>query len=169
MSSNSIIELNSSESKTTIINNEISNQSIEIPELPIILSNKQSSTSSDWESDSDDTDSNRDDDDEFPFDLTFDWLEEQMRSGTDLRPLLSRIISGLPDDISQSAMYELLMDIFLPFRQRKELEEYKTLDDAVELIRTRKNILVLTGAGISVSCGSKFFLNFSISQISSTV
>jgi hypothetical protein len=157
MSSNSIIDLNSSESKTPIIHDETSNQSIEIPEPATTSPNKQLLSSSDSDSDSDDTDSDSDDD-EFPIDLTFDLLDEQMRSGVDLRPLLSRIVSGLPDDISQSAMYELLMDIFLPFRQRKVLEEYKTLDDAVELIRTRKNILVLTGAGISVSCGSKYFL-----------
>ena len=162
MSSNSIIDQTSTESKTSIINDETSNQSIVIPEPPATSSSKQSSTSSDSDSDSDDTgsdsDNNDDDDDDFPFDLTFEWLDEQMRAGVDLRPLLSRIVSGLPDDISQSAMYELLMDIFLPFRQRKVLEEYKTLDDAVELIRTRKNILVLTGAGISVSCGSKYSL-----------
>jgi hypothetical protein len=160
MSSNSIIDHTSTESKTPTINDETSNQSIEIPEPPATSSSKQSSTSSDSDSDSDDTDSNSDnnDDDDFPFDLTFEWLDEQMRAGVDLRPLLSRIVSGLPDDISQSTMYELIMDIFLPFRQRKVLEEYKTLDDAVELIRTRKNILVLTGAGISVSCGSKYSL-----------
>ena len=135
MSSNPIIDF----IPTSPVHDETSNQSIEIPDPPAISSSSENSSSSD--SDSDD-------------DLTFDWLDEQMRTGVDLRPLLSRILPGLPNDVSQSTIYEILMDLFLPIRQRKVLEEYKTLDDAVELIRTRKNILILTGAGISVSCGS---------------
>jgi hypothetical protein len=152
-----MIDLASSEPKTPpIVHDETSNQSIEIPDPPTLLSTKQSSSSDSDDTDSD-SDTDSDTDDELPIDLTFDWLDEQMRSGVDLRPLLCRILPGLPDDVSQSTIYEILMDLFLPIRQRKVLEQYQTLDDAVELIRTRKNILVLTGAGISVSCGSKFF------------
>lgn len=36
---------------------------------------------------------------------------------------------------------------------RKKLEHYNTIDDAATLLKTRKNILVLTGAGISTSVG----------------
>jgi hypothetical protein len=153
MSSSSVIDFVSS---TPIVHDETSNQSIEIPDPPTLSSTKQSSSSDSDDTDSD-SDTDSDTDDELPIDLTFDWLDEQMRSGVDLRPLLCRILPGLPDDVSQSTIYEILMDLFLPIRQRKVLEQYQTLDDAVELIRTRKNILVLTGAGISVSCGSKFF------------
>jgi hypothetical protein len=156
MSSNPIIDLASSQPQTSIVHDETSNQSIEIPEPPTISSNKQSSNSDSYETISD-SDSNSDDDNDSPIDLTFDWLDEQMRAGVDLRPMLCRILPGLPDDISQSTMYEILMNLFLPIRQRKVLEQYQTLDDAVELIRTRKNIIILTGAGISVSCGSKSF------------
>jgi len=160
MSSNPIIDLVSSEPKTPTTHDETSNHSIEIPDPPTISSNKTSSSSDSDDTNTDsDSDSDLDSNDEFPIDLTFDWLDEQMRSGVDLRPLLSRILPGLPDDVSQSTIYEILMDLFLPFRQRKTLEQYQTLDDAVELIRTRKNILVLTGAGISVSCGSKYSLS----------
>ena len=90
-----------------------------------------------------------------PIDLSFDWFEEQMRAGVNLQPFLASIIPGLPPDISQSTVYEILMDLFLPFRRRKALADYQTLHDAVDLIHKSKNILVLTGAGISVSCGSK--------------
>lgn len=38
-------------------------------------------------------------------------------------------------------------------RRRSKLEHINTPDDVVDLIRRSKNILVLTGAGISVSCG----------------
>lgn len=36
---------------------------------------------------------------------------------------------------------------------RKKLPQYNTIDDAVSLIQEAKNILILTGAGISTSCG----------------
>ncbi|KZT59502.1 SIR2-domain-containing protein [Calocera cornea HHB12733] len=38
-------------------------------------------------------------------------------------------------------------------RDRERILQYETIDDAVRLIRDAKKILVLTGAGISVSCG----------------
>lgn len=149
MSTDPTVDLSPTEESATpaVLRDDASNRIIEIP---IQSSAKDEPSNSESNSNSDS------DDDDFPFDLTFEWLDEQMRTGADLHPFLSRIIPGLPQDVSQSTMYEILMNLFLPIRQRKALEQYKTLDDAVELIRTRKNILVLTGAGISVSCGSKF-------------
>ena len=38
-------------------------------------------------------------------------------------------------------------------RRRQKLPQYNTVDDAIHLLKTRKNIIVLTGAGISTSCG----------------
>lgn len=38
-------------------------------------------------------------------------------------------------------------------RQRRKLEEYNTLEDVLELLQKSKRIIVLCGAGISVSCG----------------
>ncbi|KAI0083958.1 SIR2-domain-containing protein [Irpex rosettiformis] len=43
------------------------------------------------------------------------------------------------------AMYQIL--------QRRTRLPYSTIDDAVDLIRNSRNILILSGAGISVSCG----------------
>ena len=143
MSSDALNNCTSSEAKTSTPTDEVSNQNNEI---------------SDSSSDSHSTDS---DGSEHSLDLTFDWFEEQLRTGVDLRPTLSRILPGLPDDIPQSAIYEIFMQLLLPFHRRTPLEQYKTLNDAVELIRTRQNILILTGAGISVSCGSKQFNIFS--------
>ncbi len=149
MSSSSVIDFVSS---TPIVHDETSNQSIEIPEPPILTATHISTdhpNSLDEHSDSDE--------DRLPMNITFDWIDEQMRAGVDLRPILSRILPGLPNDVSQTTLFDLLMNLFLPVQQRQPLEQYKTLDDAVELIRKCKNILVLTGAGISVSCGSKLF------------
>ena len=168
MSSSSVIEFVSSSS--SIVHDETSNQSIEIPEPPTLTvthistnNNNQKkiepSKNSDHSSDEDDGEET------LPMNITFDWIDEQMRAGVDLRPILTRMLPGLPTDVSQSTLFELLMDLFLPVQQRQPLEQYQTLDDAVELIRKSKNILILTGAGISVSCGSKLFNLFYFPQI----
>ena len=138
MSSTSLIDF-------AIIHDDTSNQSIEIPDPPTL--NVTQITTDKNSSDSDNHEET------IPVNLTFDWLDEQMRAGVDLRPILSKFLPGLPNDVSQSALFNLLMDLFLPIQQRQPLEQYQTLDHAVELIQKSKNILVLTGAGISVSCG----------------
>ena len=135
---------------SSILHDETSNQSIEIPDPPMLAATQIVA----------EINHRSDDDDEaaaaaIPMNLSFHWLDEQMRAGVDLRPLLARILPGLPSDVSQGALFQILMDFFLPVRQRQPLEQYQTLDHAVNLIRQCKNILVLTGAGISVSCGSK--------------
>ncbi len=38
-------------------------------------------------------------------------------------------------------------------RRRERLTQYNTPEDAVKLLREARRIVVLTGAGISVSCG----------------
>jgi NAD-dependent histone deacetylase SIR2 len=38
-------------------------------------------------------------------------------------------------------------------RRRDKLPQYNTVSDAIELLRRSKNIIVLSGAGISTSCG----------------
>ncbi|GAA5982482.1 hypothetical protein JCM5350_000428, partial [Sporobolomyces pararoseus] len=38
-------------------------------------------------------------------------------------------------------------------RNRERLEQYQTIEDAVSLIRKSKKILILSGAGVSTSCG----------------
>ena len=57
---------------------------------------------------------------------------------------------GAPDE----AYYPLLgMAIRRELAKRVKLEEYSTIDDVVSLLQESKNILVITGAGISTSLG----------------
>ncbi|KAK9696192.1 NAD-dependent histone deacetylase sir2 [Basidiobolus ranarum] len=48
-------------------------------------------------------------------------------------------------------LLELLISRFL--RERQRLPDVSTVEDVVRLIKESKNIMILTGAGVSVSCG----------------
>ncbi|KAK0397835.1 hypothetical protein QR680_002293 [Steinernema hermaphroditum] len=66
--------------------------------------------------------------------------------------------SYLPSSFNLDAMTdEQVVDLFYEFVGKPEIRErlpqYATLQDAVELIRKAKNIIVVSGAGVSVSCG----------------
>ncbi|KAJ3837099.1 SIR2-domain-containing protein [Lentinula raphanica] len=55
---------------------------------------------------------------------------------------------------SNSTLYYFLrVAMWKELRLRERLPQYNTISDAVNLIRNSKRILILTGAGISVSCG----------------
>jgi NAD-dependent histone deacetylase SIR2 len=59
-------------------------------------------------------------------------------------------LEGCPDE----SYYQLLsLAISRELSKRIKLPQYNTIDDAVELIKKAKNIIVLTGAGISTSLG----------------
>ncbi|KAI9789983.1 MAG: NAD-dependent histone deacetylase sir2 [Peltula sp. TS41687] len=59
-------------------------------------------------------------------------------------------LEGAPDD----AYYPLLgLAVARELSKRAKLPQYNTIDDAVELLKECKNIVVLTGAGISTSLG----------------
>lgn len=53
-----------------------------------------------------------------------------------------------------SFYYRILgLSIQRELRKRQKLAEYNTIDDAVALLKKSKNIVVITGAGISTSLG----------------
>ncbi|KAH8551390.1 DHS-like NAD/FAD-binding domain-containing protein [Umbelopsis sp. PMI_123] len=60
-------------------------------------------------------------------------------------------ISLLADDIQLLNLLRVVMTRFL--RKRRRLENVNTIEDVVEIMKNAKNIMVLTGAGVSVSCG----------------
>ncbi|KAJ2930536.1 hypothetical protein H1R20_g6553, partial [Candolleomyces eurysporus] len=53
----------------------------------------------------------------------------------------------------QTLMYFLEVAMSLQLRKREKLSQHNTVEDAENLIANSRKILVLTGAGISVSCG----------------
>uniref|UniRef100_A0A1I7W154 NAD-dependent protein deacetylase sir-2.1 n=1 Tax=Loa loa TaxID=7209 RepID=A0A1I7W154_LOALO len=60
----------------------------------------------------------------------------------------------LPDNLSEQDLYRIIRKILYSERPRRtKLPEFNSFDDAVELFKRCSRILVLTGAGVSVSCG----------------
>jgi len=58
------------------------------------------------------------------------------------------------DDSPDENFYQLLgLAINRELNKRQRLAQHKTIDDAAALLRERKNIMVITGAGISTSLG----------------
>ena len=88
----------------------------------------------------------------------FSWVQRQMMSGADPRELLKELISCdsvIPEDLDQLTLWKIVLNLVLNSEppRRKKLANVNTLQDVVELIRKSKKMIVLTGAGVSVSCG----------------
>ncbi|XP_072164755.1 NAD-dependent protein deacetylase sirtuin-1-like [Diadema setosum] len=87
------------------------------------------------------------------------WLQQQMLNGVDPRRILMRIIPHnmiIPEDTSVFEMWSAIAEYLRSFEEpppRPKLEQYNTFQDAIQLLQSCKNILLLTGAGVSVSCG----------------
>uniref|UniRef100_A0A914CZK2 NAD-dependent protein deacetylase sir-2.1 n=1 Tax=Acrobeloides nanus TaxID=290746 RepID=A0A914CZK2_9BILA len=75
--------------------------------------------------------------------------------GVTPREILGHLLPGhtMPSDMTNEIAIQLIMSLVYERRSRDKLPEYNTFKDAVELFRKSKNILILTGAGVSVACG----------------
>ncbi|CAG8712482.1 12783_t:CDS:2 [Funneliformis caledonium] len=76
--------------------------------------------------------------------------------GLSLQKLFYAFDYRLPGKINFSdvQLIQVLSKVVQKFlRQRKKLPNVNTLEDVVRLLRESNNIMVLTGAGVSVSCG----------------
>ena len=84
------------------------------------------------------------------------WVQNQMIKGTDPRVLLKDMISAdsvIPDHLDELTLWKIVLNMVAEPPRRKKLSNVNTLEDVVRLIWTSKRIIVLTGAGVSVSCG----------------
>ena len=75
--------------------------------------------------------------------------EEKMKSRAEQQPISLRHPST--PNLALLPFTKLALSRIL--RRRQKLPQYNTIEDAIHLLKTRKNIIVLTGAGISTSCG----------------
>lgn len=84
------------------------------------------------------------------------WLNKAMARGEDPRKLLLDILPGgtsIPDNIDTMTLWKVLFNLLSEPPKREKLTNVNTIEDCVSLIRSSSNIIVLTGAGVSVSCG----------------
>ncbi|KAJ1928847.1 NAD-dependent histone deacetylase sir2 [Tieghemiomyces parasiticus] len=81
-------------------------------------------------------------------------LEEEVPVRALIAAFSTRLAAELPADRSDSELLPLLsLTVAKYIRHRDRLEYVRTVDDVVDLVRRARKIMVLTGAGVSVSCG----------------
>ncbi|KAK0163946.1 hypothetical protein PV328_002627 [Microctonus aethiopoides] len=84
------------------------------------------------------------------------WVQKQMLTGANPRDLLQHLLmdpTQIPDQVDDITLWKLVLNIMSDPPRRQKLNHINTLTDVVKLIKNSKKIIVLTGAGVSVSCG----------------
>ncbi|OWZ15338.1 NAD-dependent Histone deacetylase sir2-like protein [Phytophthora megakarya] len=107
-----------------------------------------------------DADSSEDDSD-VNEEAFMNWLMDQKTAGTPAGQMLDALGLGVSegvavdDDELWEAMFSMGIRLIKPAmsRPREKLDTVNTLQDVAKLLRSSKKIVVLAGAGISVSCG----------------
>ncbi|KAJ8359899.1 hypothetical protein SKAU_G00164240 [Synaphobranchus kaupii] len=115
--------------------------------------------------DDDDDDGEDDDDDRSSQASSSDWtpqpqigsysfIQQHIMRETDPRTILKDLLpeTVLPPDLDDMTLWQIIINISEP-PKRKKRKDLNTLEDVVRLLHESKRILVLTGAGVSVSCG----------------
>lgn len=82
----------------------------------------------------------------------------QIASGVNPRDYLSRIFANsqkqtIPENITDNDLWRVIAAILSDPPRRQRLQHIQTIDEVCDTIKKSKNIIVLTGAGVSVSCG----------------
>jgi NAD-dependent deacetylase sirtuin 1 len=75
-----------------------------------------------------------------------------MSRGINPRDLLREMIPGnvlIPAYLDDPAVWKIILNIASEPPRRKRLDEITTLEHVVDLIKEKKHVLVLTGAGVS--------------------
>ncbi|XP_077276480.1 sirtuin 1 isoform X2 [Temnothorax americanus] len=84
------------------------------------------------------------------------WIQKQMLTGADPRDLLHHLLmdsTQIPEQVDDLTLWKIIINMMSEPPRRQKLKHINTLSDVVRLIRNSKKIIVLTGAGVSVSCG----------------
>ncbi|KAG1676272.1 NAD-dependent protein deacetylase sirtuin-1 [Nymphon striatum] len=82
-------------------------------------------------------------------------VQRQIFSGVNPRSIITDLLPEvvLPEHVDEILLWRLIIDIVSEPPIRTKLPNVNTIGDVVNLLRTSKHIIVLTGAGVSVSCG----------------
>ncbi|XP_035256781.1 NAD-dependent protein deacetylase sirtuin-1 [Anguilla anguilla] len=135
-------------------------------ELPGVPPNGCHSHDCDGDDDDDDDDDGEDDNDDRssrasssdwtpqPQIGSYSFIQQHIMRETDPRTILKDLLpeTVLPPDLDDMTLWQIIINISEP-PKRKKRKDLNTLEDVVRLLQESKRILVLTGAGVSVSCG----------------
>lgn len=85
---------------------------------------------------------------------SYRFIQQHIMRETDPRTILKDLLpeTVLPPDLDDMTLWQIIINISEP-PKRKKRKDINTLEDVVRLLNEGKKILVLTGAGVSVSCG----------------
>uniref|UniRef100_A0A8C5PP56 protein acetyllysine N-acetyltransferase n=3 Tax=Leptobrachium leishanense TaxID=445787 RepID=A0A8C5PP56_9ANUR len=85
----------------------------------------------------------------------YTFVQRHLMMGTDPRTILKDLLpnSLAPPDLDDMTLWQIVINILSDPPKRKKRKDINTIEDAVRLLQQSKKIMVLTGAGVSVSCG----------------
>ncbi|KAM7353108.1 sirtuin 1 [Cochliomyia hominivorax] len=85
------------------------------------------------------------------------WVQKQIHSGANPREILSKFLPSsaqrISPELTDMTLWRILASMLSEPPRRKKLSYVNTFEDVIDLLQKSKNIMVLTGAGVSVSCG----------------
>ncbi|XP_066925909.1 NAD-dependent protein deacetylase sirtuin-1-like [Clytia hemisphaerica] len=83
------------------------------------------------------------------------WIHNQIANNANPRDILNQLVPELniPDHVDDLSLWRLALEILSEPAPRQRLQEVNSLEHVKNLLQTCKKIVVLTGAGVSVSCG----------------
>ncbi|XP_037051163.1 NAD-dependent protein deacetylase sirtuin-1-like [Bradysia coprophila] len=86
-----------------------------------------------------------------------EWCHKQLVSGVNPRAILRKIFRNgefpVPQGVSDRELWARISTFVTQPAVRTRLPDINSIDHVIHLLSTCKNIIVLTGAGVSVSCG----------------
>ena len=77
-----------------------------------------------------------------------------MNAGISPRTVLEHLMPsgvGIPDNLDEMSLWKAVIDVLSEPPKRKKLNDINLIDDVIYLIQQSKNIVVLTGAGVSLN------------------
>ncbi|MBN3295822.1 SIR1 deacetylase, partial [Amia calva] len=85
---------------------------------------------------------------------SYSFIQQHIMRETDPRTILKDLLpeTVLPPDLDDMTLWQIVINISEP-PKRKKRKDINTMEDVVRLLQECKKIIVLTGAGVSVSCG----------------
>lgn len=83
------------------------------------------------------------------------WIQSQLLSGISPRVILDALMAGGGNGTSlpEGLLWYIISFLAQATAKRHKIPHINTVDDVVRLLKHSQRILVLTGAGVSVSCG----------------